>query len=115
MEWASVLYAPIYAALAVPAELLPAGAADPITVRVIDKTAGTDVGDSIDIQTIRPAADIRASEVLAAGFTPGDLDGGTLTIDGRAWRIDSHFPRPGPAGETGGEIRMILLDESVYA
>ena len=47
---------------------------------------------------------------IAHALARGDLQGGTLTIDSKAWRIDGHTLRPNPDGELKGEICIFLMD-----
>lgn len=115
-DYSTLLYSPVYSLLGVSAQLTPAlVGSTPITITVLDKTAGVVINETIDIQTIRPAAAVRAYEILDQGVGTGDLDGGTLEFNEKTWRIDMHHMKPSPGGERSGEIMMFLIDESAYA
>lgn len=109
MDWNAALYDPIYARLGVSA-VLSVGS-DDFELTVIDKTSGelVDTG-SVGIQTIRPCADVRMSELV---IDPDALPDGTLAMNGKTWRIDHFAYRPGPGGEQSGEVRMILMEPNV--
>ena len=40
----------------------------------------------------------------------GEGGGGTLVFGGRTWGIETHASRPGPDGETSGEVLMFLIN-----
>jgi hypothetical protein len=92
---------------------LQIGDDDPIAVRAMDKTEGVIVGEDQGVQTISPVAVLRMSTVTAAGLTAEDLDGGTLTIDGKAWTVNAHRYKPTPEGETKGELVLLLKDGDI--
>ena len=83
-----------------------------LSVTAIDKTSGLEINDQENLQTIRPAATVRMSEVTAAGIAHSELDGGSLAIAGKTWRIHSHFLTPNPDGELKGQVVLLLMDES---
>lgn len=80
-------------------------------LRVIDQTAGVAVewrdGDG-SVQSLRPAASVRASELDEAGLTKDALRGGLLTINGRDWRVHAVQERPTHRGAADGEVVMFL-------
>ena len=89
---------------------------------VIDKTAGVESASSPTsfVTTLRPAADVRATELAGLQLTRKDLTDGQLapapdappgTLGGNTWRIERVEPRPGPQGEASGEYRMFLMDQ----
>lgn len=96
----------------VSATLVPTEGTDAVDVTAIDKTTGVEVGDGVDLLTILPAADIRMAELVSQSIGRGALDGGTLEMNGKVWRIRKHELRPSPAGESEGEIRLFLADET---
>lgn len=105
-------YDAIYATLGVTAQLtLTNTAADTFDLTVIDKTAGVEFGDILEVHTIKPAADVRMSELETHGLTRADVNGATLTFNGASWTVKTHALRPAPTGESAGELRMILVDE----
>lgn len=94
--------------MAVIAELLPGNGGEAVEVSVIDKRAGIemDLGEGV-LSSLKPAVDIRLSELEEKSITTDRLRGGTLTISDTIYRITSWHPRPGPQGHPG-EVRMIL-------
>jgi hypothetical protein len=109
MDFAALLYDPIYARLGVPA-VLDLGTDGNIDLTVIDKTSGVEIGDGVIISTIAPAADVRMTELTANNLTRQDVNGAALTFNGKTWEVKSHVMRPGPGGEDQGEMRFILSD-----
>ncbi len=110
MNYAALLYGPIYETFAVPAQLTPnrLGAAS-VAVTVIERTTATDASEEFELGTLRAGAFVRRRDLDDAGIPLADLDGGTLVFGGRSWRIDAHGPRPGPDGEISGEISGEIL------
>ena len=109
IDYASLLYGPAFDVLGVPATLtLDVSDAEPVTLTVLDKTAGVEVGDKITVSTILPAAMVRVSELTAAGVSASDLRGATITFNGKSWSIMRHEYRPSPNGEADGELLLIL-------
>ena len=93
--------------------LLPGAGGTAVTVRGIDKTAGVELAnDQGVVETIRPMIFVRFSELTDNGLTAADVDGGTVTLNSREWRIKSHAARPCPDGEAKGEMALILSDEN---
>ncbi len=81
------------------------------TVRVVDKTSGTDlspVAGGPMMPSVEPAAMIRNSTLLEKGVVAGELIGTTVTLNGVTWKIINTKPAPQPDGEAGGEYRLIL-------
>ena len=113
MDYSSILYDPIYAAFGVPATLTP-NRQDAVgfVISVIERTATTDASEEFELGTLRPGAFVRRRELDEAVIAPAELDGGVLAFRGRSWRIEAHSPRPGPDGETSGEILMHLAEEA---
>ena len=105
MNYSALLYAPVYAALGVDATLTVAGV--DYAIRAIDKTAGVQVGD-LGIETLAPAAAIRAADLAAFGLTSADLDDAVLTLAGADWRVTAARPLPSPGGEADGEYLLLL-------
>lgn len=109
LDYADLLLAPLYDAFGVDATLTLADtAATEIAVTAIDKTAGIEVGQNVEVGTVIPGAVIRASDLTAAGFSRDDLDEATIAFSGNNWRIASHHPKPVPSGELAGEIVLVL-------
>ncbi|WP_027037882.1 hypothetical protein [Mesorhizobium ciceri] len=125
MDWASLLYAPIYATLGVDAVLTVACGDPPIKtgadggpLLVLDKTAGSSASfgnganrnglnfSDVNVMTIRPAAMVRATDL--ADVESAKLRDAQITFNGKTWRVMDHEPVPAPTGEGQGEIRLIL-------
>lgn len=83
-----------------------------LSVTAIDKTEGLTLTDQNGLQTIRPAACVRMSELTAAGIAHADLETGSLALPAKTWRIHSHMLRPTPDGELKGEVILFLMDET---
>lgn len=113
MDYATLLYGPIYATFGLPATLTPnRPEATGIAVTVIGRTTSVDASEEFELGTIRPGAFVQRRALDAAGIAPAELDGGLLAFGGRTRRIEAHAPRPGPDGEASGEILMHLAEES---
>lgn len=72
----------------------------------IPKIAGATIdppGTPFEIQSIRPAADVRVSELTENSITRDDLKGGEIDLAGSTWRIESTLPRPSPDGDPFGK------------
>jgi hypothetical protein len=107
MDYASLLYGPIYGVLGVPAVLTLCGGEPPLALTAIDKTAGVVIGfKDADVETIRPAADVRAADLAGIDFS--HLRNASLTMNGKDWTVANHAYIPAPTGEANGEIRLIL-------
>ena len=101
---------PIYRRLGVPAVLETDDGE--VTVTVIDKTAGVALmtADGLTVDTIKPAADVRAYELAEHEIDRAGLTDATLRFNGKLWMVVSTLPRPTLAGEADGEVRMILSE-----
>ena len=116
MDWASLLYDPVYDVIGETAVILPGVGGAAVTVTALDKTAGVVVDDgnprTVDttIQTLTPAIAVRMADLTAAGLTRADLEGGAIEINGAIWHIKSSKPRPSPKGEAGGELLLLLYE-----
>jgi hypothetical protein len=118
LDFGALLYDPLYDSFGVAAVITPAGTgAGSASVTAIDHTAGVEVRSShgsasIELGTVRPVADVRKYELAARGLTVADLDGATIALNGKTWRIKSYYPKGDPHGEDAGELRLILLVDS---
>lgn len=117
MDYASLLYDPVYSVLGVPATLTLEDERT-FSVTVLDKTAGVEVGGFQDnrerasyatVQTVLPAAVVRASEF--AGIDLADLEDAALAFNGKTWRVKSYQPKPSPKGEADGELYLLLSEK----
>jgi hypothetical protein len=97
------------------ATLSPGSGDDAFECRVIDKTEGITISNDAEgkVLTVSAAACVRMSTLDTEELTRDDLNGGTLTINDKAWRITSHLLKPSPEGELKGEVWLILNDEDV--
>lgn len=90
----------------------------PVSLTVIDRTAGMVVSDersiafasNVEVQTVLPAALVRMEELAEHEIEAADVDGGTLALNGKVWRIEAHRPKPSPDGESTGELVLILVE-----
>ena len=111
IDFSTLLYAPIYDAFGVPATILCLYGAR-FEVTVIDKTSGVEVFDGTgSIKTIRPAAVLRLSDLAALGLTPNDLEGASIELSGKIWRVKATMLKPAPTGEAGGELYLFLIED----
>ncbi len=77
-------------------------------MNVIDKTAGVTLNQAVDVQTVLPAATVRAAELVEQGVALPDIDGKLLTLNGKQWLVTGLHANPSPNGEADGEIYLIL-------
>jgi hypothetical protein len=108
VDYQSLLYDPVYNVLAVDAVLYMGFPLGNVHVAAIDKTAGLTLNQMVDVQTVLPAATVRAAELVELGITLADLDGKVVTLNGKDWRIASLHANPSPNGEEDGEVYLIL-------
>ena len=81
MDYAALLYDPIYETFGVPAELTPNRPdATRIAVTVIERTTSTDASEEFDLNTLRPGAFVRRRALDEAGIASAELDGGLLAL-----------------------------------
>lgn len=74
----------------------------------LDKTAGTELAGITDVETTRPAAVFRVTNLSDLGISLDDLDDALLTMNGVQRRITSHKPMPAPTGQGAGEVYCFL-------
>lgn len=120
IDYRSLLYDPLYSGMGVAAALTSA-AGDEVSVTILDRTAGVDVGvtgawrggfgDRTTIETINPAVLIRAGELADNAIDVADLTDGEITFSGATWRIKSIRPRPSSNGEAAGQYYLFLLQD----
>ncbi len=108
IDFTSVLYGPIYAALGVPITFILAND-DVIEVRGLDKTSGLEITEGqVDVQTVRPAAVLRMADLASIEVAPDDLMDAVADINGASWKVKSYYPRSSPNGVNDGELFLIL-------
>ena len=102
IDFDALVLGPVYDTFGKPAVLT----IGPITydLVVVDYTKGVTVEDesAIGVQTIRPAADVRRTALVAAGIELDDLVDGQLALAGTTWRIKSLI-------ENEADVRLILM------
>jgi hypothetical protein len=111
--WQDALLDPIYASPIATDATLIRTTGEQHTLRAIDYTDGASVPTHafIDMQTQRPSAFVRQSEVTAAGITnlKEYFYKGEFIINGKRWRIKSFQMSQQPVDS--GEILLLLADE----
>ena len=108
MDYQATLYDPVYTVLGVPCVLTLADTRSFDTLTALDKTEGVDVGDNVQVPTIKPVAAFRMVELRAAGIEAEDVQDATLTMNGFTWTVDNYKFAPSPGGENDGELYLIL-------
>lgn len=113
VDYQAMLLDPIYATLGVPARVTLADGVTQFDVTVIDKTSGVEAGDKdAKVDTVLPAACVRAAEWKTHGKRPVDFEGASIEFNGSRWEVDSYPKRPVPTGGQTGEILLILGHET---
>jgi len=111
MDYQALLYNPIYAIQGVPAVLTLADS-EYEDLTILDKTAGVDIGEDVNIQTIRPVGVLRVAELTARGVSVDSLEGARIAFNGLSWEVTSYRVKPSPKGERDGEVYLILSDKT---
>jgi hypothetical protein len=113
IDFASLLYAPIYRVFGVQATFVCLYG-DRVALTVIDQTRGVEVAEasSIDVKTIRPAVTTRTADLASKGFDAADLEDAQLVLGDRAWRVKATMPKPAPSGEAEGELYLFLIEDT---
>ncbi len=107
LELRDLLFGPQYATWGVPATLTVNGT--DFAIQAIDQTVGVVLpGALAEIETVRPVASILAGDLADLAIGPDDVDGGTIALNAKTWRINTHRMMPTPAGEADGEIWLLL-------
>jgi hypothetical protein len=105
IDFDALLFRPAYRVFEEPAELTVASTTH--HVDLIDGTRGVAVeeGGSIAVETIRPVADVRRSQLSQKGIGISQLVDATLVFAGRTWRVKT------PLELNRDEVRLILMAE----
>lgn len=120
IDWEAEHYTPQYRDWGVDATLTPKATGIPVTLRMIDETAGVVVEASVggqrqlspvSIPTVQPCACVRRSELTEKSIADVALIGGAVVINGSTYEVKSLRPVPGGDGETSGEVRLVLMGE----
>jgi hypothetical protein len=102
-------WASLYAEFGDPAlAVLELGAGTFEDLRAIDRTAGVTLGGAVEVETERPEASVIARDLSERGILPSQLDGGSITLNGRSWTIESHRVESTTGGPSDGEVILIL-------
>lgn len=112
MDYAAILYDPLYASFGTDA-VIRCLYSDDFPIRAIDCTSGIEVteGSGIDVKTIRPAAIVRMRELIDLGLGREDLEDAALELNDKLWRVKASMPKPGPSGEANGELYLFLIED----
>lgn len=110
VDAAGILYgadSPLYSVLGSAATLVDVDGGS-FALTVIDKTAGVnlDIGGDIEVNALTPACVVRSFELAQVDATK--IKGGRITLNGVTWLIENKMPRPGPSGESTGEVLLTL-------
>lgn len=109
IDFTALLFGPVYDAFGVTAEFVTEDGVT-FSVTALDKSAGVAVGGGAEIQTIRPAVVVRMADVIAAGLLAENLDGASVTMNAKTWRVEACQPRPSPNGESDGELHCYIIE-----
>lgn len=109
MTWSETLYAPVYAAFGVTAEITLSGGSIVYEIVALDKTAGVEVQlQGVETTSVQPAVVVRMTDLTELELTPADLRNAEIVINDGTWQVISYYPRPSPMGEGDGELYIIL-------
>jgi len=110
LSFSTLLYRPVFDRLAVPADLtLTRGT---FTLPALDKTTGLSLDLSgLTVETMTPIVELMMADLTTIGVTPDELDGETITLNGRTWAIVSHRFNGVPTGISDGTLHLVLEGE----
>jgi hypothetical protein len=113
IDYAALLYDPIYAELGVPATMTPASTAGEVAITVIDDTRPKALpivtqASVAEVRTVGPGAFARIYELTEKGIARADYMDAALAFNGRTWVVRSYELRGSPMGEDWGEVRFAL-------
>ncbi|HET7375055.1 MAG TPA: hypothetical protein VFK30_00015 [Anaerolineae bacterium] len=117
IDWQTQLYDPIYTSdICVDATIITTGG-DELAVRAKNATQTSSYsgpGGIVDFQAFRPSALVRMAQLFNLNpdlVIQDDIQGGQMTMDGKTWSIKSYEYVASPAGNSSGELRLILKDD----
>ena len=112
--WSDSLDAIYASPIAVDAQIEPGTGGTAANIRVIDKTDGIEISDGgqASTMTIKPAVNVRMTELAVNSLGKDDVDGGVIVLNSKRWTVEAHLMRPSPDGEAAGEIILLLTDEA---
>lgn len=109
IDFSALLYGPVHSVLGVDVTFTTEEGVS-LSMIAIDKSVPFETSrEGVAIETIRPAAVVRASDLIALDATADDLVGAELLMNGLTWRVEAVQPRPSPRGESDGEVWCILI------
>lgn len=111
MDWAAVLYDPIYVGLGVPAVFVSAETgADEIEITVIDDTKPKTASgaEHLEVRSVGPGCFVRIPELESNGISRDEYLNAVISFNGRTWTVRSYELRGSPVGEDEGEVRFSL-------
>jgi len=111
MDFEDLLYRPLYAMFGVDATIRGIYF-DSFPLRVIDMTSGIEVGDNVGLKTMRPSAIALVKDIAGNGLGREDLEEAVLEMNDAYWRVKATMPKPGPSGESRGELYLLLEEDA---
>lgn len=119
LNLSDALLDPIYASVASnPVRIFPSTPGlPPMDMSCMNHTNGIQISFGLEVQTIKPAVDVRLRELALYGVVREDLTNGQVmlwpdTAAQEVWDIEDVLPRPGIWGEASGELRLFLVDRT---
>jgi hypothetical protein len=110
-----MLYAPVYAALGVAAEMTVEGDETLYEFVVLDKTGGVEITLQGAETTLSPAVVMRRADLEEVELSPADLRNALIEVNGVSWKVISYYNKPSPMGQLDGEIYLILTQGEAEA
>lgn len=108
IDFDAQLLDPIYERIGIAAEFLSRDG-DRFSFVVLDKTEGVEVAQGpVALQTLRPAACVRVTELIQLKLDRGQLKNGRLTFNGASWNVEATRPKPKPGAK--GEVYLFLQE-----
>jgi hypothetical protein len=112
MNYNRVSLGPIYRTHGVPVVLTVAGIDYPAPgdppLKFMDITSGVGLTGPVEVETTRPAAAARVSDINALGLNIDQLERQTLLMNAKNYRIMTIKPMSSPNGEDDGEVYFFL-------
>jgi hypothetical protein len=110
IDFDAQLLDPIYERIGIAAEFLSREGYR-FSFTVLDKTAGVEIaGGAVALQTLRPAACVRVTELIEKKLDRSQLKNGRLTFNGGSWNVEATRPKPKPGAR--GEVYLLLQERS---
>lgn len=103
-------YDGLYASAIASVATLTTGDGEVYSLTVMDKTSGVLVEEGSGVQTIKPACDVRATELASKDIDRDTWNDSWITVNGKTRKVTHHEFRPSPVGEDHGEVRLFLTE-----